>query len=291
AIRSGAAKAWHAGHADPPGEALELKSGAMLSRPLPKEPPAAPHHGAAKAGYASSLLLPLVASAFALLGLLLPQPSQAQNAAFLGKPLTRWAEELANPDARVRRSAAFALGKSGGLAVYTVPKLVRALQDPDAGVREAAAFSLGEIGPAAWQPAYPALLEVLAGDSDPLARRSAACALGKLGRLALVEEDKSASAVRGALQKALADPDAAVRQNAVWALGRVAAKKGDDAVGSLCQALTDPDPLVRRDAALALGEFGAAARAALPFLLARFKEDRDPAARKTALTTLVNLVG
>jgi HEAT repeat protein len=221
----------------------------------------------------------------------IPATIWAQETSFLGKPMARWVEELASPDARVRRSAAFALGKAGGLAVYTVPKLVHALKDPDSRVREAAAFSLGDIGLAAWQPSYPALLEVLAGDCDPLARRSAAYALGNLGRLALVDEDKSASAVRGALQKALADPDAVVRQNAVWALGRIAAKKGDDAIGPLCRALTDVDPLVRRDAALALSEFGDAARAAVPFLLARFKEDRDPATRKTALTTLVNLVG
>src|SRR5437868_11516704 len=99
----------------------------------------------------------------------IPPTSWAQDTAFLGKPMARWVEELASPDARIRRGAAFALGKSSGLAVYTVPKLVRALKDPVAGVREAAAFSLGEIGPAAWQPAYPGLLEVLAHDRDPLA--------------------------------------------------------------------------------------------------------------------------
>jgi HEAT repeat protein len=222
---------------------------------------------------------------------LIPASIRAQETAFLGKPMARWVEELASPDARVRRSAAFALGKSSGLAIYAVPKLVRVLKDSDSGVREAAAFALGEIGPAAWQPAYAALLDVLANDPDPLARRSAAFALGNLGRLTLVDEDKSASAVRRALQKALADAEAPVRQNAVWALGRIAAKRSDEVIGSLCQALTDKDPLVRRDAALALGEFGAAARAAVPSLLARFKEDRDPAARKTALTTLVNLLG
>src|SRR5690242_20313634 len=87
---------------------------------------------------------------------LIPATIRAQETAFLGKPIARWVEELASPDARVRRSAAFALGKSNGLAVHTVSRLVRALQDPDGGVREAAAFSLGEIGPAAWQTAYPA---------------------------------------------------------------------------------------------------------------------------------------
>src|SRR5262249_22746252 len=149
----------------------------------------------------------LLRAGLALSCVIIPAMTRAQETAFLGKPTARWVEELASPDARVRRSAAFALGKGSGLAVYTVPKLVRALKDPDAGVREAAASSLGESGPAAWQPAYPVFLEILPGDTNPRARRSAAFALGNLGRLALVEEDKSASAVRGALHKALADPD------------------------------------------------------------------------------------
>ena len=216
---------------------------------------------------------------------------RAQDDVFLGKPMARWAEELTSCDARVRRSAAFALGKTGALAIYTAPRLVRALKDPDAGVRQAAAFALGEIGPAAWQSAYPALLEVLINDSEPLARRSAALALGNLGKLALTEEDSAAPVVCQALQKALTDPDAAVRQNAVWALGRIAAKKGEAAVSSLCQALADSDSLVRRDAALALAEFRSSAHAAVPALLARFQQERDPATRKTTLTALVNLVG
>jgi HEAT repeat protein len=215
----------------------------------------------------------------------------AQDTGFLGKPMTRWAEELTSSDARVRRSAAFALGKTGALAIYTVPRLVRALKDPDAGVRQAAAFALGEIGPAAWQSAYPALLEVLSHDSDSLARRSAALALGNLGKLALTDEDNAVPVVCQALEKALADPDAAVRQNAVWALGRIASKKADAAVSSLCQALADSDSLVRRDAALALAEFGSSAHAAVPALLDRFQQERDSATRKTTLTVLVNLVG
>lgn len=232
----------------------------------------------------------LIAACLALALAVIPPASRAQEVGFLSKPLGRWADDLVSPNPRVRRSAAFALGKSSGLAIYTVPKLVRALKDPNSGVREAAAFALGEIGSAAWQPAYPALLEILAGDGDPLARRSAAFALGNLGRLALAEGDGAVPVVRLALCRALSDPDAAVRQNAVWALGRIAPKKADAAIPLLCAALVDADPLVRRDAALALGEFGAAAHGAVPALLTRFREDRDPAARKTALTTLVNLV-
>src|SRR5262249_48852373 len=124
-----------------------------------------------------------------LLLALIPTVLHAQDGGFLGKPMGQWADDLVNANPRIRRSAAFALGKAGGLAVYTVPKLVRALKDADGGVREAAAFALGEIGPAAWQPACRPLLEVLEHDSDPLVRRSAAFALGSMGRLAIPEED------------------------------------------------------------------------------------------------------
>src|SRR5262249_20202242 len=156
--------------------------------------------------------------------------------------------------ASVRCSAAFALGKTGPLAVVAIPRLTRALKDDHAGVREAAAFALGEIGPAAWEDTFPALVELLAGDKDPLVRRSAACALGKLGREALQAEDSPANAVLSALEKGLSDASATVRQNAAWALGRLAPKKGRGAVPHLAKALADPEPVVRREVATALGE-------------------------------------
>jgi HEAT repeat protein len=82
-----------------------------------------------------------------------------------------------------------------------------------------------------------------------------------------------------------------VRQNAAWALGRLAPKKGRGAVARLAKALGDPEPLVRREVATALGEFGPEARTAVPALLNCFKKDPDTSVRMIALNALVNVVG
>src|SRR5260370_36298908 len=92
-----------------------------------------------------------------LTSLTLVQSAWSQGSGFLGKPVAKWAEDLTNHDAGVRRSAAFALGKSGALASSAVPKLIRALHDPHASVREAAAAALGEIGPVAWKETFASL--------------------------------------------------------------------------------------------------------------------------------------
>src|SRR6202022_4122891 len=122
-------------------------------------------------------------------------------------------------------------------------------------------------------------------------KRSAAMALGQLGKQLAATEEEPVNQVRVALEKSLADPQASVRQNAAWALGRLGAKKGAAALPSLLKVLDDPDPLVRRDAASAMREFGPSARSAVPALLAHFKTDKDVEVRKTALNALVNVVG
>jgi hypothetical protein len=109
-------------------------------------------------------------------------PLVAQQSSFLGKPAARWVEELNSRDPRVRRGAAFALGKAGGEALSAVPRLVRVLKDSAAPVREAAAYALGEIGSSSWKETFPALIPLATGDPDPMVRRSVAFALGRLGR-------------------------------------------------------------------------------------------------------------
>src|SRR5437660_6565789 len=144
---------------------------------------------------------------------LLATSAKPQEAGFLGKPLNKWVEELGSKDPGVRRSAAFALGKMGSTAVYAVPKLARVLKDKNANVREAAATALGEIGPTAWEGTLPGLIDLLSGDSDPQVKRSAAMALGQLGKQLALTEEEPMNQVRVALEKSLADPQASVRQN------------------------------------------------------------------------------
>jgi cyclophilin family peptidyl-prolyl cis-trans isomerase/HEAT repeat protein len=107
-----------------------------------------------------------------------PPPSSSPDLAVLAT----------DPEARVRRRAALALGRVGlpdGVAV-----LLPLLADADADVRQMAAFGLGLIGVALDEgspqphpslvPAVPALTGAL-GDADPLVRGRAAEALGQIG--------------------------------------------------------------------------------------------------------------
>jgi HEAT repeat protein len=209
----------------------------------------------------------------------------AQNARveFLGKSADKWLSDLNSGEPRVRRNAAFALGKLGSGAETGIGPLARLVQmDPSPAVREAAAFSLGEIcqgGRGLSTDAFSALKNALAGDREPLVRRSAAFALGSLG--------SASPEAQQALERALVDPIPAVRQNAAWALGHI----GPTAVPALKKALTDADPLVCRDAAGACSLVGKEAHAALPELLACCAPQRDAELRKMALSVLVKLVG
>ena len=76
-------------------------------------------------------------------------------------------------DARLRRRAAFAIGRVGDPSGR--PALEALLADPEAAVRQAAAFGLGLLGDKA---AVPALLGVLNGDASPLVPVGAVAIMG-----------------------------------------------------------------------------------------------------------------
>ncbi len=82
---------------------------------------------------------------------------------------------LEDPDARVRRRAALAVGRIR--LAEGVPALVRLLDDPEAEVRQMAAFALGLVGD---RSAGAGLLRALT-DPAPLVQGRAAEALGRLG--------------------------------------------------------------------------------------------------------------
>jgi HEAT repeat protein len=91
----------------------------------------------------------------------------------------KWAGALRDPDANVRKKAAFTLGNIGASDPAALPALIEALKDADAGVRCEAILGLLKFGPAASQ-AVPALAEIKKRDSDHRARMYASKALDRV---------------------------------------------------------------------------------------------------------------
>jgi HEAT repeat protein len=214
----------------------------------------------------------------------------AGSSLFLGKSVEAWRKTLSDPNASVRRSAAFALGRMGEEARGAVSQLVRLLQeDADAGVRDMAASALGDIArdlkgsnATLWERSGGMLMQLLKADPSERVRRSAAYALGAFG--------PQAAPAAESLIKALGDDNASVRQNAAWALGQMGEAAGE-AVPKLCECLRDKDTLVRRDAAGALGSVGKAGEKGGRPLLSLVKSESDAVVKKTALETLAHIAG
>lgn len=140
---------------------------------------------------------------------------------------------LADPDPRVRSSAAHALPLFRREASATVPMLTARLKDPDVSVRIAAATALGQFGPDATS-AVPALLEALA-DRDRLDNNDISVAGWSAQALQAISPDATARML-DRLFALLRDPDEEVRFSASESLQGVAAK----ATPRLVQAFTDP---------------------------------------------------
>jgi HEAT repeat protein len=134
------------------------------------------------------------------------------------------ARGLSDPDVRVRKNVALALGALAGpwfdrsqprMNIQPILGALRAaLKDADADVRAWSAQAIGDIGAGA-APAVPDLIALL-GNADIGSRNSACIALGDIG--------PAAAEALPALQTALNDPDAHVRSFAHTAIERIRAK-------------------------------------------------------------------
>lgn len=185
---------------------------------------------------------------------------------------------LQNPGAdRERVKAALkACGIIGEQAAPVIPDVARRLTDPE--LTPEAAVALSFMGGAA----FPPLREVVA-DDDPIVRREALRAIGKLkGRASLDTE-----AVLPLLVQGLADEDAGVRAIAATYLG-IIHEGGAVAVEALIDGLQDEEAEVRRCSATALGSFGVDAAPALP-ALRRAMGDRDQEVAREAGVAVVKL--
>jgi outer membrane protein assembly factor BamB len=134
--------------------------------------------------------------------------------------VTALVNTLSHADAYVRIYAAEALASIGPNAARATNALAEALGDPVPGVRWAACEALASIGPAA-HSAVPQLIEALQ-DEFLYVRIFAAGALGSIG-----SKEKS---VQDALKAATDDPT--LRNEAEWALSRIAGVKSGEPVAS-----------------------------------------------------------
>jgi HEAT repeat protein len=221
--------------------------------------------------------------------------------------------DLGNKEAQVRTQAALALGEMGPDAQRAIPDLYKALKDKEESVarqalqalraigtatrddvpmligglrddnlrvRSYAVEALGKLGPEA-RPAVPKLAELLkAKEIDPEMRQQAAKCLGQIG---------PAAATQGVpvLSEALKDPEAALREAAAEALGKLGVQ-GRAAVSSLLLLLDDKETTVRRTVLAALAQIGPDAKEVLPKLKPALK-DADAEIRRGALAVLGRL--
>jgi HEAT repeat protein len=172
----------------------------------------------------------------------------------------------------VRFNAVKALVKIN--AARAVEPLVAALNDEDSDVRLIARVELEGIG----LPAMPALIAAL-GDTAPNARIQAAYALAELGEK-FVGTPSVDSSVEP-LIASLSDPERVVRQNATWALARIADKR---ATGPLIACLSDSFEKVRQNAAWGLGRIESPE--AVDVLLIALRRDQHVPVRVNAATSL-----
>ncbi len=187
---------------------------------------------------------------------------------------------LTNTDAKIRSSAASALGYIGESAKSAVPQLIETLKlDQEPEVRGGAAYALGYIGESA-KSAVPQLIESLKQDKSAGARGGAAIALGNIG-------ESAKSAVPQLIESLKQDKSAGVRGGAASALGSIG-ESAKEVVPQLIESLKlDQEPEVRGGAAFALGNIGESAKPAVPQLIETLK--KDVAVRGGAASALGNI--
>lgn len=179
---------------------------------------------------------------------------------------------LLHRDASVRAGAAWACDQL--CSAPEVVLLLRSLKDPDPRVRRHAADALGRF-PTQAKQIVPALQTAL---KDPSAnnRTSIMRALGQLAFNATGRPDHQQviRLVRVPLTAGLRDPNAETRAFALHGLGHLGSQAAP-VLGGIMRALKDPRWDVRAAAAQALGKMGSAAKPAVDALIKALRDRAD----------------
>lgn len=153
-------------------------------------------------------------------------------------------------------------------------------QGNDAKARRSAAFALGKMG--RWSAsALPAMKAVYAGEKDAKVREAIVFAMAEICREGAGDD----LGLDQLFIAALADNDPRLRRSAAFALGCLKTKSADMRK-ALDQALSnDREPMVRQNATWAIGRYG---ESALPSL-ARALRDADSLVKRDAASALLHV--
>jgi HEAT repeat protein len=181
---------------------------------------------------------------------------------------------IEDPEPRVRRGAALALGQIRPLAPGTAKKLIIGLTDPNPEVRLAFLDAVGSLGPRAAE-SVPAVRALLHDGSPELRSRAVEVLFHSAPRDQRLLDDLTAL---------LDDPDPRVQRRAIDAI-RDLGPTGRTALARVIGRLNSDDPDVRFAAAQMVESHGTAGAAAIPGL-ARLLSDPEPKSRAIAAMTL-----
>lgn len=203
----------------------------------------------------------------------------AEALALIGRPVAGpIAEATEDPDPRVRRGAALALGQIRPPAPGTVPRLTAGLNDPDPDARSAFLSAIGALGPRA-SGALPIVRALLENESA-LVRYDAIATLHRIAP----RDERLPGDLGSILDR---DDDPSIQRLAIETL-RAIGPSGRAALPSVISALQRDDPEVRLAAASLIAAHGPAAAEAVPALGAML-DDPDPELRAITARTLAGL--
>jgi HEAT repeat protein/S1-C subfamily serine protease len=184
-----------------------------------------------------------------------------------------------DPDARVRRYTARAIGGMGPAAGRATDALIELTKDTDADVRKEGQIALGKVGAAEREKVFPILFNQLKDAQDAPTRKVLAQAVLSLGSLTAAEVN--------ILKDNLQSSNAELRIYCARSLGQIG-PQAKDAVANLVALLKHDDKATAIAAADALGKIGHEAKAALPNLLDAI-QDNDSQLSKASADAIMSI--